>query len=85
MKDLEQVNLTSDKIRENNHKIFLLISNYLNNASDFINEIETKEIVNRGVSYEYAFGVILAAAFKLDLDHNGEDKKIGRASCRERV
>ena len=76
MKDLEQVNLTSDKIKENNNIIFSLISNYLNNASDFINEIEIKEIVNCGVSYEFAFSVILAAAFKLDLDHNGEDKNL---------
>lgn len=68
--------MISNKVKENNHRIFSLMSKYLNNASDFISENEIKEIVNCGVSYEYAFAIILAAAFRLDIVHNEEDKNL---------
>ena len=63
-----------DKIKEDNYKIFALLSNYLNNAPDFINKEEVDDIVNSGVSSEYAFAVILAAAFGLDVVDNSDDK-----------
>ena len=52
-----------EKIKEDNYKVFALLSNYLNHVPDFITKEEMDEIVNSGVSYEYAFVVILAAAF----------------------
>jgi len=63
-----------DSMKDDNYKVFSLLSNYLNNASDFINQEEIGEIVQYGVSYEHAFGMILAAAFGLDIVDNEEDK-----------
>lgn len=64
------------KIKEDNHKIFALLSNYLNHAPDFIEKEEMGEIVKYGVSYEHAFGVILAAAFGLDIVDHVDDKEL---------
>jgi len=64
------------QINQDNHKIFALISNYLNNAPDFIDEDQIDEIVKSGVSQEYAFAVILAAAFGLDIIDHVEDKAL---------
>ncbi len=64
---MERNKVIKDKIKEDNYKVFALLSNYLNNAPDFINKEEMDEIVKYGVSYEYAFAVILAAAFGLDI------------------
>lgn len=68
--------MIKDQIKEDNYKVFALLSNYLNNASDFINKEEIGEIVKCGVSYEYAFTVILAAAFGLDIVNNVDDKDL---------
>ncbi len=68
--------MITDKIKEDNHRIFALMSNYLNHASDFINTDEMEEIVKCGVSSEYAFGVILAAAVGMDIIENEEDKSL---------
>ena len=65
-----------DRIKKDNHKVFDMISRYLNDASDYIDENEINEIADLGVSYEYAFGVILAAAFDMDIVENEEDKKL---------
>jgi hypothetical protein len=65
-----------NKIKEDNYKVFALLSNYLNNAPDFVDKEEIGEIVQYGVSYEHAFGVILAAAFGLDIVDNEEDKEL---------
>ena len=56
-----------DKITEDNYKVFALLSNYLNHAPDFIETEEMDGIVNSGVSYEYAFSVILALPWDLIL------------------
>ena len=37
---------------------------------------EIDDIVNNGVSYEYAFAVILAAAFGLDIVDHVDDKEL---------
>lgn len=42
-----------DKIKEDNYKVFALLSNYLNNASDLISQEAIREIVKCGVSYGY--------------------------------
>lgn len=65
-----------DRIKEDNHKVFALLSNYLNNAPDFIDKEEISEIVQYGVTYEHAFAVILAAAFGLDIVDNMDDKDL---------
>ena len=66
--------MTTDKIKEQNYKVFALLSNYLNNYSDYIKEDEIKEMLEIGVSEEYAFTIILASAFGLDILDNEEDK-----------
>ncbi|WP_404330840.1 hypothetical protein [Mesobacillus maritimus] len=63
-----------NKIKEDNYKVFALLSHYLNNAPDFVDKEEIGEIVQYGVSYEHAFGVILAAAFGLDIIDSEDDK-----------
>jgi hypothetical protein len=63
-----------NSIKEDNYKVFALLSNYLNNAPDFVDKEEIGEIVQYGVSYEHAFGMILAGAFGLDIVDNEEDK-----------
>ena len=64
----------NNRIDEDNYKVFALLSNYLNNAPDFIDQEEINEIVQYGVSYEHAFAVILAAAFGMDIVDQEEDK-----------
>ena len=64
-----------DKIIEDNYKIFALLSNYLNNAPDFIDKTEIDELVTYGVSYKQAFGILLASAFGLDIVDNAIDKE----------
>jgi hypothetical protein len=73
---MESNNLIIEKIKDDNYKVFALLSNYLNHAPDFITKEEVEEIVNNGVSYEYAFVVILAAAFGLDIVDNDDDKDL---------
>lgn len=62
-------------IREDNDKVFHLLGNYLNYCPDFITEKEIKEMVSTGVSYEYAFSIILATYFELDIISNPADKE----------
>ncbi|MDY0404288.1 hypothetical protein P5G51_001630 [Virgibacillus sp. 179-BFC.A HS] len=62
------------KIKEDNYKIFALLSNYLNKAPDYVDKAEMERIASYNVSDEYAFGVILAAAFGLDIVENAEDR-----------
>ncbi|RDW16097.1 hypothetical protein CWR48_18095 [Oceanobacillus arenosus] len=68
--------MENDSIKEANYKVFALLSNYLNHAPDFIEKEEIEEIVKGGVSFEYAFGVILAAAFGLDIVDNADDRDL---------
>ena len=65
-----------DKITEDNYKVFALLSNYLNHAPDFIEKEEMDGIVKSGVSYEYAFSVLLAAALGLDIVDHADDKDL---------
>jgi hypothetical protein len=68
-------NVIIDKIIEDNYKVFALLSNYLNNAPEFIDKTELDELVTYGVSYRHAFGILLAAAFGLDIVDNAIDKE----------
>jgi hypothetical protein len=43
-------NVIKDKIVEDNYKVFALLSNYLNNAPDFIDKAEMDELVTYGAS-----------------------------------
>ncbi|WP_225983645.1 hypothetical protein [Pradoshia sp. D12] len=63
-------------VKEDNYKVFALLSNYLNKAPDFVDREEINEIVQYGVSYEHAFAVILAAAFGLDIVDKMDDKNL---------
>lgn len=65
------------KIKDDNYKVFALMSNYLNKAPDYVEKAQIEEIVEgTGLSYEYAFGVILAAAFGLDIVDNESDREL---------
>lgn len=66
----------TEKIKADNAKVFALLSHYLNQAPDFINKEEMEEILQGGVSYEYAFGALLAAAFGMDIVDNADDKDL---------
>ncbi len=68
--------MEQEKVREDNSKIFALLSNYLNQAPDFITEEVIDEITEGGVSAEYAFKLILASAFGLDVADNADDKAL---------
>ncbi|WP_156291897.1 spermine/spermidine synthase domain-containing protein [Oceanobacillus salinisoli] len=63
-------------IKEDNYKVFALLSHYLNHAPDFIDREEIDEIAKGSISYEYAFSVILASAFGLDIVDNAPDKEL---------
>ncbi|MBM4761576.1 response regulator [Bacillus sp. B15-48] len=65
----------TEEIKQDNYKVFALLSKYLNDAPDFIEKEEVDELVESGVSYEYAFALLLAAAFGLDIVDNVEDKE----------
>lgn len=73
---MERDKIIKNEIIEENYKIFSMLSNYLNKAPDFIDKLEMEEIAKSGVSYEYAFSVILAAAFGLDIVDIKEDKDL---------
>lgn len=73
---MERNKVIRDQIKEDNYKVFALLGNYLNHAPDFIIKEEIGEIVKDGVSYEYAFAVILAAAFGLDVVDHVDDKDL---------
>lgn len=73
---MESINEIEDKIIEENNKVFALLSRYLNQAPDFITKEEVDDIANNGVSSEYAFAVILAAAFGLDIVDHAADKAL---------
>ncbi|KAA9021834.1 hypothetical protein F4V44_16430 [Niallia endozanthoxylica] len=66
----------NEKIKEDNYKIFALLSKYLNDAPDFVEKEEVDGIAESGVSSEYAFAVILAAAFELDIVDNTGDRDL---------
>lgn len=66
----------NDGVKEDNYKVFALLSNYLNKAPDFVDGEEINEIVQYGVSYEHAFAVILAAAFGMDIVDKMDDKNL---------
>ena len=68
----------NERIREDNHKVFALMSNYLNNAPDYVTCDKIADITEYGVSEEYAFSVILTAAFGLDIADDTEDKELYR-------
>jgi len=65
-----------ERITADNYKIFAYVSRYLNDAPDLIQKEEIEEIVQLGVTEEYAFAVILASAFGLDIVDNEDDKQL---------
>ena len=50
------------------------MSNYLNKVPNYVLKEEVEEIKSHGVSSEYAFSVILAAGFGLDIADNQTDR-----------
>ncbi|HOP75209.1 MAG TPA: hypothetical protein PLC07_09205 [Bacillota bacterium] len=72
---MEEPKQRNEKIKKDNYRIFALLSHYLNHMPDFVNE-EIESIVECGVSYEYAFALILATAFGLDVEAKEDDKDL---------
>ena len=68
----------SERIKEDNHKVFALMSYYLNNAPDYVTRDKIADITAYDVSEEYAFSVILTAAFGLDIADDTKDKELYR-------
>ncbi|WP_310830342.1 hypothetical protein [Paenibacillus pedocola] len=73
---MERNKVIPDNITEDDHRLFALLSVYLNHTSDFISKEDIEEIVNYGVSVEYAFRAVFAAALGLDIVENPEDKDL---------
>ncbi|GAA4065601.1 hypothetical protein [Amphibacillus indicireducens] len=63
-------------IKRDNHQVFAYMSNYLNQAPDFIKKADIDALVEVGVSEEYAFRTILASAFGLDIVDDRADKRL---------
>lgn len=61
-------------IKKDNYQVFGYLSNYLNQAPDFIKKEDIDELVEVGVPEEYAFRTILASAFGLDIVDDQTDK-----------
>lgn len=69
--------IESNKIEIYNSKALQILSNYLNNSSDFIKEELVKEIVNDcKISEEYSYALLLSAACGLNIDDNYMDKEL---------
>ena len=47
--------MTNKNIEDDNFKIFSLMSNYLNNYSDYISKFDIEEIVSKDIEEEKAF------------------------------
>ncbi len=69
-------NISEFNIRNDNNKIFYRVGQYLNNNPKLITEGEIKEMLNVGVSAEYAFTSLLSSYFQLDIINNSEDKDL---------
>lgn len=68
--------MTNKQIEDDNFRIFSLMSNYLNNYSDYISRSDIEEIVSDKVSVEQAFSIILANGVGLDILDKNLDKDI---------
>lgn len=70
------VQLFEAKVEEENGKLFDLLSDYLNFTPTLIGKEEIDQLVASGVSVEYAFSVLLAAHFGLDIVNCREHKQV---------
>ncbi len=68
--------MTNKQIEDDNFRIFSLMSNYLNNYSDYISRSDIEEIVSDKVNVEQAFSIILANGVGLDILDKNLDKDI---------
>lgn len=62
------------KIEDDNFKIFSLMSNYLNNYSDYISKSDINDIITKNMPLEQAFSIILANGLGLDILDKNTDK-----------
>lgn len=69
-------NKVTGQITQDNRRVFAWVSHYLNQAPDLITREEINEIVQSGVSSEYAFQFLLAAYFGMDITDQAEDKEL---------
>lgn len=67
--------MTNKQIEDDNFRIFSLMSNYLNNYSDYISKSDIEEIVSSDIDVEKAFSIILANGVGLDILDKNEDKE----------
>lgn len=61
------------KIQEENYELLRLLSKYLNDAADSITPEDIREIVQLGVSEEYAYSILLASIIGLDLNKKQDE------------
>lgn len=66
----------TDQINAENYRVFALLSRYLNDAPDSITKEEIENIMQFGVSAEYAFAAILAAQSGMDIADDETDKTL---------
>lgn len=65
-----------ERIQADNEKVLTFLCNYLNSFPDYVKKEDIEEIIKEGVSYEYAFAFLLAAAFGLDIIANPRDREL---------
>ena len=70
------IGLGENQIKEENCKVFDLISHYLLFNPDYITQEDLDEITRNGVSEEHAFQMLLAAACGLDIDTCQHDREL---------
>ncbi|WP_150273302.1 hypothetical protein [Paenibacillus tepidiphilus] len=73
---MEENQALHGSVQADNYKVFAWLSRYLNDAPDLIKPEEIAEITQYGVAEEYAFAVILAGAFGLDIADDPADKAL---------
>lgn len=67
--------MINKQVEDDNFRIFSLMSNYLNNYSDYISKSDIEEIVSSDIDVEKAFSIILANGVGLDILDKNEDKE----------
>lgn len=61
------------KIQEENYELLRLLSEYLNASADSITSEDIREIVQLGVSEEYAYSILLASIMGLNLNKKQDE------------
>lgn len=68
--------MSMSKVVNDNNRIFVLLSLYLNDHSKIITKEMIDNVKNENISEELAFKLLLSSIFQLDIHHNLDDKRL---------